>query len=377
MDHGRRTVLGGMLGASALAASSLTKAATPGFDAVLAPDGRSWDGAPTYPDLTSAIAAAPSDGARPYRILVPSGEWRQRAIVDKPSIHLIGEGPDASRIAFDDWASKPVAPDSPFRRFGAATLIVTAPGFQAHDIHIANDWPYPSHIPAPSPYDRTGVSGAQAQALLLAHNSDRAVFRNVKLTGHQDTLWTAAGRSYFDRCEITGSVDFIYGAGVAVFDQCRIVSRRRPGQEFNGFIAAPSGDLDQPYGLIFLACRLEKEPDVGAQTVALGRPWKQGALVNGRPMSNPRALGQAVYLRCWMDDHIIPQAWYEMHALAANGSVYMTQPEEARLFEFESIGPGAGDLATRPDRRRQLTATEAQAFTLDHVLGTPRPAQDW
>lgn len=77
-----------------------------------------------------------------------------------------------------------------------------------------------------------------------------------------------------------------------------------------------------------------------------------------------------------MDDHIIPQAWYEMHALAANGSVYMTQPEEARLFEFESIGPGAGDPATRPDRRRQLTATEAQAFTLDHFLGTPRPAQD-
>ena len=371
MDFTRRSTLELMIGGLALAGASQARAGSPAtapYDAVLTPNGSPRDGVKGYRTLAEAVAAAPAEAAKPFRILVPAGHWRHRAIIDKPSIELVGEGPDKSLIVFDDWAAKPVAADSPFKPFGAATLVVTAPDFHARDLHIANDWDYPSHIPAPSPYDRTGVSGAQAQALLLTRQSDRAYFHNVRLSGHQDTLWTDSGRNLFEQCQISGSVDFIYGAARSVFDRCTIICRRRPGQEFNGFIAAPSTPADQPYGLVFLDCRIEKEPDVAPQSVALGRPWKQGHRVNGKVESNPRAVGQAVYLRCWMDDHIVPQAWFEMHALAANGSFYMVQPEEARFYEFQSSGPGAGDPAKRPDRRRQLPADQAGAFTREAVL---------
>ena len=40
--------------------------------------------------------------------------------------------------------------------------------------------------------------------------------------------------------KIAGSVDFIFGAGQAVFDECEIVSRDRGSRTNNGYVTAPS-----------------------------------------------------------------------------------------------------------------------------------------
>jgi pectinesterase len=329
------------------------------FDAVVAEHGKGRGGTKTYASLGRALDAAPADGDRPFRILVTAGTWREKLAVTKPNIHLVGEGRKATIITYDDYAGG--------RRQGGeiATMVVTAPGFRAERLTIANDFDYPGHMPPEVAYDRTGASGAQATALKLGEGSDRAYFEDVALTGWQDTLFTDAGRSLFRNCYVSGCVDFIYGRGVAVFDRCEIRSRTRPGKDFHGFIAAPDTDRRQPYGLVFLDCRLTRDKDMPAHTMALGRPWRHTMSFPDGRYGNPDAVGHAAFVRCWMDDHIVREAWYPMHYNLKGGVRAMYQPEDARLFEYASRGPGAGRASKR---RRQLTAVQARAYTIPHLL---------
>jgi pectinesterase len=362
MLHDRRTVLfaGGAL--AALAVGPARAASRPAFDAVLDREGRDRGGAKGFPTLAAALDAAPADGARPFRILVPAGTWREQVAVTRPNVHLIGEGRTASVIVFNEYAAGRNRPGGPAE---IATVTVTAPGFRAERLTIANDFDYPGHMPAEVDYDRTGASGAQATALKLGKGSDKAYFEDVALTGWQDTLFTDAGRSLFRRCYVSGCVDFIYGAGRAVFDRCEIRARTRPGKDFHGFIAAPDTDRHQRFGLVFLDCRLTRDADMPDHTMALGRPWRHTmAFPDGR-YGNPDAVGQAAFVRCWMDDHIVPEGWYPMHYNLKGGRRAMLEPEDARLFEYASHGPGAGRASRR---RRQLTTAQARAYTVSTVL---------
>lgn len=343
--------------------------ATGRYDAILARDGQSVGGMPGYATLAAALAAAPEDGTRPFRIYVPKGEWRGRSVVTKPFIQLIGESRDASVIVTN--ASRR---DRRPGEKATAAILVQAPDFHAANLTIANDFDYVANMPAPVDFDRTGATGAQAQALMLDEGADRSYFQNVRFTGYQDTLWIEVGLSLFRQCEITGCTDFIYGGSRALFDRCNIVSRLRPGQDFHGFITAPDTDIDQPYGLVFLDCTLRKEAGVGPHTVALGRPWRHQKTFADGTYGNPNAIGQTVFVRCWMDDHIVPEGWYRMHYTAKGGGRAFMEPEEARFFEYDSRGPGAAPASSR---RRLLTTEQAAQFTPARILGgwMPEPIE--
>lgn len=345
----RRTLL---FAGGALIGLSRPTLAAEAFNAVLSTRPNDPRGEATYDTLKAAVAAAPADGERPFRILVTAGAWREQAEIDKPNVHLIGEGRGQSIIVFNQHAAA--------RRGGEiATLTVTAPGFRARRLTIANDFDYPGNMPADVPYDRTGASGAQALALRLGQGSDKAWLDDVALTGWQDTLYAEAGRSLYTDCLISGCVDFIYGAGVAVFERCEIRSRTRPGKDFHGFIAAPNTNRNQTYGLVFLDCRLTRDADMPDHTMALGRPWRATkAFADGR-YGDPDAVGHAAFIRCWMDRHIVPEGWYPMHYNLRSGRRTMYQPDDARLFEFASRGPGAGRASKI---RRMLSTREARLY---------------
>lgn len=329
------------------------------YDAVV----RKSPGKGEFATVAEAVKAAP--GTKPFRILVTAGEWRERVTVDKAFVDLVGEGADKTVIVFNAVASDLGTNGKPIGTFGTPTVTVKAPDFSARSLTISNDFDYVGHLPGPVPDDKTGASGAQAVALAVQDEADRTYLQDVRLYGNQDTLYVNSGRSLFRRCRIEGSVDFIFGAGRAVFDGCTIVSLLRPKQEFNGFIAAPSTKVYQPYGLIFTDCRLEKQAGVAAHTVALGRAWRRGGTFPDGKYGDPEAVGQTVYLNCWMDDHVVPEGWYPMAYTKKDGTRTMLEPEEARFFEFASTGPGAGQASAR---RRMLSAEQAKAFDSKLVL---------
>ncbi|MEO8063984.1 MAG: pectinesterase family protein [Pseudomonadota bacterium] len=358
----RRELLTAALASGAAAflpARARGAASKPKFDAALSRDGAPVQGAPGYPTLAAAMAAAPP-GEAPFRVFIPTGTWREHNRIRRPNIQLIGASRAASILVFDDLANVPHPPGEP-----ASTLVVEAPDFRAAHLTIDNDFDYPHHMPADVAHDRTGASGAQARAVQLMAGADRSVFEDVAMNGWQDTLFTDAGRSYFSNCLVSGAVDFIYGGGVVVFDHCEIRSRTRPGKDFHGFIVAPSTSASQRFGINFLDCRLTKDADMPARTVALGRPWRRGVTRADGKYGDPDAVAQSAFLRCWMDDHIVPEGWYPMHYNNKAGERVMLQPEEVRFGEFGSTGPGAGSATPR---RRFLTAKEAREFTLRTIF---------
>jgi len=361
----------------ALLASALAAALPPVVRAALPPwadvvvdagyrgrDGAAVRGTPTYRTVGAALVAAPSASARPWVIALRPGRYREKLSVDKPNITLIGDDRDRTVITFSAASDTPSPEGGTYGTRGSFTLRVTAPGFRAESLTIENAYDYPANYAKPNG-DPSKFRNPQGVALMTDGASDRAVFENCRITGYQDTLFANAGRNWFHRCIIAGHVDFIFGAGRAVFDDCDIVSRDRGSRTRNGYVAAPSTPLSQPYGFLVIHSRLKREtPALAPGTVALGRPW--------HPFADPAAVGSVVYFDCWMDDHVGAVAWDSMAATdSVSSRRYWYRPENSRFFEYRTVGPGA----TASPNRRTLSDGEALAYSVDRVLDGWDPAR--
>lgn len=66
--------------------------------------------------------------------------------------------------------------------------------------------------PVPPP----GAVGKQAVAFRIS--GDTAAFVGCKFLGAQDTLYDQVGRHYYKDCYIEGSVDFIFGNALSLYE---------------------------------------------------------------------------------------------------------------------------------------------------------------
>ena len=131
---------------------------------------------------------------------------------------------------------------------------------------------------------------------------------------------------------------FIFGPSTAWFEQCTIKSKA------NSYITAASTPKDVKYGYVFNRCKLIAAE--GADKVFLGRPW--------------RPYAYTLFINTEMGNHIVAEGWENWR-----------NPENektARYAEYGSTGPGANTNA-RVTWSRQLTKKEAQAITLQSVMG--------
>jgi polygalacturonase len=288
-----------------------------------------------YYSIQRAIDMAPAEGAV---ISIAPGVYRETLKITKPNIHLRSPYDDPSKtvIVFDKSAGTSGG------TFNSATVDVRADGFTAENLTFANDF-NTTHPQLPQ--------GSQAIALLIT--GDRAVFRNMRLLGNQDTLYAASrpctpadgacatSRQYFENCYIEGNVDFIFGDANAVFENCEIHSTPHP----LGYVTAQGKrepNHDSTY--VFNHCKLTAES--GVQHVWLGRPWRPYASV--------------VFLNTEMGAHIEPAGWREWHP-GETKSI-----ETAFYAEFNSSGPGASPQ--RDPHTKHLTADEAARFETKRFL---------
>jgi len=332
------------------------------------PEGARVDGVRRYRTIGQALADVPEGNAAPYVIFVRRGYYREKLSIDRPFVYLTGEDREGTILSHDDVAGGFCA-DIPLRRMllerwqaenrsaqprqpdrcgtrGSFTLRIAAPNVRVAHLTVENAFDYPArHVAMRDP---------QAVAVLVDREADRTVFYDCLIRGYQDTLFVDGGRSYFRNCIIIGHVDFIFGGGTAVFEACDLISRDRL-QANNGYVVAPSTPRTRPYGLVFYRCRLLKEsPTMAPASVWLGRPW--------HPSNQPGLVSSsAVFLYCYLDEHIRPEGWAEMHGV---------NPIGERLFEYGSFGPGAH--RDRP----QLSVEEAVLYTPVYVLAGWTPWDD-
>lgn len=95
--------------------------------------------------------------------------------------------------------------------------------------------------------------------------------------------------NYFKDCKIIGSLDFIFGAGRALFTSCDIISIDDGREE--DYVCAPSHSLKDDFGFFFSSCRF-LNGGVKKSSVYLARPWRE--------------YGKCVFSSCTYQDHINP-----------------------------------------------------------------------
>lgn len=363
---------------SLLAALSVTACADRSqYDAVVSTDASpaAFAGARAYPTIQAALEAAPDTGDEPFLIYLPEGRYREKILVEKPNVRLIGAGRDKSVISWGDYAGMPAPGSTPgsdetMGTFATATVTIEAPDFSAEHLTIENSFDFLGTDALPK--DHTDkINGTQAVALQTGLGSDRAAFRNVRLLGYQDTLFVQGGRSYFVDSIIEGNVDFIFGAGQALFENSDLVTRPRGTPRDNvGYITAPSTDINNDFGLVFLNCRLLKAPGVPANSTPLGRPWHPTTTFADGRYADPDAIGASVFISTYMDDHIATEGWASMRGTSRDGSKSTVfTPENSRFFEFASHGPGASNSP----KRRQLSEEEARRYSVANIMGDWQP----
>ncbi|XEC96143.1 pectinesterase family protein [Paenibacillus tarimensis] len=341
--------------------SSGTKSGEPNivYDAVVdssftGTDGEIVEGVKMFKTVQSAADSPPTGTTEKYVIFIRNGTYYEKVTVQKPYITLLGESEENTVITFDAAAGMTEADGSKYGTSGSATLSVYGPFFTAKNLTILNSFDYMANM-AKTDDDPTKIHGSQAVALKTGGFSQKAVFSHVTVSSFQDTLLADEGTQYYEHCTIKGAVDFIFGAGQAVFNDCDIISLDRKSQTNNGFITAASTKPWHDYGFLFINSRLLKESeDMADGTVALGRPW--------HPSSDPGRNPAVVFVNTYMDAHISAKGWEPMSGHS---------PMDARFYEYGSTGPGAFQSETR----RVLSESEGVQYTIENVLDGWNPAE--
>ncbi|KAK7364217.1 hypothetical protein VNO80_12716 [Phaseolus coccineus] len=121
-------------------------------------------------------------------------------------VHAEGAGADETVVKWSDIAQTPGSNGRPLGTYGSATFAVNSPYFIAKNIAFQNTTP----VPAP------GAIGKQAVALRIS--ADTGAFVGCKFLGAQDTFYDHVGRHYYKDCYTEGSVDFIFGNSLSLFE---------------------------------------------------------------------------------------------------------------------------------------------------------------
>lgn len=287
------------------------------------------DGTGKFTTIQEAVNSTPDWLAKPARIVIKPGIYKEKVVIalNKTNIHLVGTDREKTIITNADhtgkaYPGKDATGKDKFHTYISYTVLVQGNEFAAENLTIEN------------------AAGAVGQAVALHIDADRCVIRNCKMLGNQDTLFLGKDntRQYFVDCYVEGTTDFIFGASIAVFSNCKILSKRA------SYITAANTPQRQKYGFIFMNCELLA--DTSTKNVLLGRPWRQFAYTT--------------FMHCYLGPHIAPVGW--------NNWGKPENEQTARYAEFENRGPGA-----RPKERapwsKQLSKKEAKQLTLKNIFG--------
>ncbi|XP_050118671.1 putative pectinesterase/pectinesterase inhibitor 28 [Malus sylvestris] len=288
------------------------------------------DGTGKYKTINEALKEVPQKSNEAFVIYIKKGMYEETVIVDKEmtNVVMIGDGPTMTRIS----GSKSHADG--ITTMNTATFAAVGNYFVAKGIGFENTAGHVKH-----------------QAVALRVQSDFSIFFNCHMDAYQDTLYTQTYRQFYRDCTITGTVDFIFGDGVALFQNCKMVVRK-PGEAQACMVTAQGRtDRNEITGIFLQNCTITGEPDYMAvkdkNKAYLGRPWKKFARV--------------VVMQSSIDEAVAPEGWTEW-----TGEKYH---QNCFFGEYGNRGPRK-DMTQRVkwSTVKRLTPDQAAAFTPARVF---------
>ena len=270
-----------------------------------------------FKTLSEAINSLP-DNQEKYIIKVAPGEYKEKIELRRGNLVIEGTGnfPDETEITYSDFARMDMPDGSKCGTFRSYSFFIDASNITIKNLTISN---------------KSGPENEAWQAIALYADGDHLLFENVRLIGHQDTLFTGPlppkeiqpggfigpkqfderinGRHHYKNCYICGNVDFIFGSATALFEDCTIESIAKAGKkaEVQGYTAAPSTPEGQTFGYIFKDCDFISK-ECPPSSVYLARPWRDYA--------------KAVYIDCCFGDHISDEGFHDWNKGLARESSY-------------------------------------------------------
>ncbi|KAK8522646.1 hypothetical protein V6N13_115605 [Hibiscus sabdariffa] len=285
------------------------------------------DGSGNFKTISEAVAAA--DGGKRTVIHVKAGVYDENVDIPRSAknIMLIGDGMGATVVTGNKNAGTVTT-------FRTATVGVSGDGFIARDITFEN------------------TAGPQKhQAVALRSGSDFSIFYRCSFKGYQDTLYVYSQRQFYRDCDIYGTVDFIFGDAVAVFQNCNIYIRRPMSGQMNTVTAQGRTDPNENTGIIIHNSRVTASSDLksvqGSFKSYLGRPWQK--------------YSRTVFMKSGLDGLIDAEGWLPWSGNFALSSLYYA--------EHMNSGTGAGTGGrVKWGGYHVITAVDAGKFTVDNFL---------
>lgn len=290
-----------------------TGATTPSSQPTVASDGTG-----KYTTVQAAVDAVPANNTSRVTITIKPGTYNEIVTIpsNKPYITLEGLGTSASQTVIVDNHSNAGG----YGTAGSATVFVEGHDFEATNLTMSNSY------------------GVGSQAVAVNVEADRAVFDNVRFLGNQDTLLVNSYRGYYVDSYIEGTEDFIFGAAVAVFNDCQIYAKATSG----GTITAASTPSGNTYGILIYKSTIT---GAASNVTTLGRPWGAAAQVLYSQDSLSATIATA-------------QPWIDMDGTPWTG---------ARFDEYDNMGAGATTNGNRP---QMSSSTEANYTPQKYLAGT-------
>ncbi len=310
------------------------------------------DGSGDYTTITAAlqdISSRSTDHCAEHTLFIHNGIYRERLTVEIPHVTLIGESKEHTILTYDNYALMHMPDGGKRGTFRSYSCLIDANDFTAENLTFENS---------------AGKGTDVGQALALYVDGDRIQFRNCRIMGGQDTLFTAPlppreiepngfagpkqnaprmmGRHYYKNCYMEGDIDFIFGGAVAYFEGCELFSKD-VGKKINSFVTAASTPEGQKYGYVMKNCRFVS--NCPPHSAYLGRPWREFA--------------KTVLIDCYIGRHICEEGWDDWGKEAAHTSAF--------YGEYGCYGPSS-DMAKRPGWVHRMTKRDADTYTKEAVL---------
>ncbi|WCJ22360.1 Pectin lyase-like superfamily protein [Euphorbia peplus] len=278
------------------------------------------NGTANFTTIGEAINSLPPHNSRRVIIDIKPGVYREKLSISKvlPFVTFLGDSNDPPLITGNDTASVFGKDGKALKTFQSATVAIDGNYFVAMNIKFENTAPH-----------EIGSIGGQGVALRISGN--KAAFYNCSFYGNQDTLYDHKGLHYFNNCFIQGSVDFIFGSGRSLYENCHLNSIAK---KVASLTAQKRSNATMESGFSF-----KNSVVTGSGLVYLGRAWGDYSRV--------------VFSYTYMDKVVLPQGWNDWGIQNRDTSVF--------YGEYKCTGPGANSTG-RVAWARILTDEEALPF---------------
>ncbi|KAE9598149.1 putative pectinesterase [Lupinus albus] len=269
------------------------------------------DGSGNFTTITDALKNVPRKNQKPFIIWIKEGVYNEHVEVSRNMTHVVfvGDGSKKTRII----GSKNFIDG--INTYNTATVAVQGDYFVAIGVGFENS-----------------AGAIKHQAVALRVQADKSIFYKCRMDGFQDTLYVHALRQFYRDCIISGTIDFVFGDAVAVFQNCTFVVRKPMENQQCIVTAQGRKERYQPSGIVIQGGAIVSDPNYYPvrfdNKAYLARPWKN--------------FSRTIFLDTYIGDLIQPEGympWQTDKGLPTN-------TETCFYAEVNNRGPGS-DLAKR------------------------------